>query len=664
MKKGISVYILFIIMGIIAMGSILYAAQEYIEYIVKKGDTQWDIAEKTLKDPYDWPKVWVVNPEIKNPDLIYPGQRIRIPIRLVKESVKKEALEVKSAGEQKKRAGIGHPGIRQSGQQEFFTVQIGSFPDMDNSERAYDRAVRLIKKSLLDYLRIELVKGYHTVRIGRFEHRDDAKRLLRAVRKVFPGAIVLKAYVKEERIKRLYGALPPAEQKVAAEVTAPVREEKERPIHPGKGKKTEAKTEMKVKTKKVVPSVKKREAPEKGVELVEKTGKEVTTEEGLIPLKIPFEVIRKKFEEKEKSEIMERERLSRLPEEKPPEPVSGKDELTREGLLAFHVSVREAALKRAVVKKKEKADIAVLPLENLSSAADAVGRVMPVLRGYIEERGLKVLDDSLVRDFMVKNRFRERGVITSELSRRLREQYGVHYAYVGSIITFKDANPPKFALIGRVVDTSNGDILWTNYASATGNDFAGLFGVGKITEMDRLIPVVVKRFISSLSEDALTARKDGRLRIAVLPFRNATKMVGAGKIAAYMFLSGLMNVPGLQPVEYGDIRKEVISLNMREIGELSFSSIEGLSKTMNIDLILLGSVEEYSPSVVEAIPPRVSFTSKLIDAHSKRLLWLDDIELDGNDEIKILDLGKLRSVDMVAYNAVRKMIKRMEERIW
>ncbi|HHN65962.1 MAG TPA: LysM peptidoglycan-binding domain-containing protein, partial [Nitrospirae bacterium] len=165
MKKGISVYILFIIMGIIAMGSILYAAQEYIEYIVKKGDTQWDIAEKTLKDPYDWPKVWVVNPEIKNPDLIYPGQRIRIPIRLVKESVKKEALEVKSAGEQKKMAGIG-----QSGQQEFFTVQIGSFPDMDNSERAYDRAVRLIKKSLLDYLRIELVKGYHTVRIGRFEH--------------------------------------------------------------------------------------------------------------------------------------------------------------------------------------------------------------------------------------------------------------------------------------------------------------------------------------------------------------------------------------------------------------------------------------------------------------------------------------------------------------
>ncbi len=49
------------------------------EYIIKKGDTLWDISGSRLQDNFLWPKIWKANPQIKNPDLIYPGDRLLIP---------------------------------------------------------------------------------------------------------------------------------------------------------------------------------------------------------------------------------------------------------------------------------------------------------------------------------------------------------------------------------------------------------------------------------------------------------------------------------------------------------------------------------------------------------------------------------------------------------
>ena len=67
---------LILILGITTAESVVVNPNHPDRYTVVRGDTLWDISGRFLRDPWRWPDVWHVNPQIANPHLIYPGDVI------------------------------------------------------------------------------------------------------------------------------------------------------------------------------------------------------------------------------------------------------------------------------------------------------------------------------------------------------------------------------------------------------------------------------------------------------------------------------------------------------------------------------------------------------------------------------------------------------------
>jgi len=47
-------------------------------YEVQRGDSLWSIAAKFLDDPWMWPQLWRANPQVDNPNALYPGDVIEL----------------------------------------------------------------------------------------------------------------------------------------------------------------------------------------------------------------------------------------------------------------------------------------------------------------------------------------------------------------------------------------------------------------------------------------------------------------------------------------------------------------------------------------------------------------------------------------------------------
>jgi hypothetical protein len=86
----------------------------------------------------------------------------------------------------------------------FFTIQTGSYIYRVNAQNEYQSIVQDLIGSELSHLRIEKIGNYFAVRLGKFDDQVTAMKFLSSLKSHTATAMILNAYVKEERIVKSY----------------------------------------------------------------------------------------------------------------------------------------------------------------------------------------------------------------------------------------------------------------------------------------------------------------------------------------------------------------------------------------------------------------------------------------------------------------------------
>ncbi len=125
---------------------------------IEKGDTLWDLCQEHLKDPLRWRELSKYN-DFTNPHLIYPGEKLRIPLAMIKDM--KDDVEAEVAEQQAELEKLRTELAESEATREKLMAEIKSLNEslaklekqikaLESSQKSQEKVIDAVKKANKD----------------------------------------------------------------------------------------------------------------------------------------------------------------------------------------------------------------------------------------------------------------------------------------------------------------------------------------------------------------------------------------------------------------------------------------------------------------------------------------------------------------------------------
>ena len=150
-------------------------------------------------------------------------------------------------------------------------------------------------------------------------------------------------------------------------------------------------------------------------------------------------------------------------------------------------------------------------------------------------------------------------------------------------------------------------------------------------------------------------------KVAIFSFHNNTMIAEASKIVTGAFVASLVKTKKFKVEFPGNIKSFLVSERIIVRTGVDLDTIKRMGRRLGVDAVIMGRIEEFvgMEEKKRGVIPMVSISSRLVDVRTGKILWMAQHRRTGDDYIKVLDFGKVRSVGELTKKVVLEMIETM-----
>jgi len=150
-------------------------------------------------------------------------------------------------------------------------------------------------------------------------------------------------------------------------------------------------------------------------------------------------------------------------------------------------------------------------------------------------------------------------------------------------------------------------------------------------------------------------------KVAIFSFHNNTMIDEASKIVTGAFVSSLVKTKKFKVEFPGNIKSFLVNERIIVRTGVDLDTIRRMGRRLGVDAVIMGRIEEFvgMEEKKRGVIPVVSICSRLVDVRTGKILWMAQHRRSGDDYIKVLDFGKVRSVGELTKKVVLEMIETM-----